>query len=251
MPADITVSQTGKVWFTEQDSNQLAVFCPDSLSFKEYDIPTIDSSPYKIAIDDKGRVWFTEFYGNKIGLFDPLQEVFREYPIPTPSSRPAGISVDRHGYVWFIETQGNKLGRLDPENGSIREYDLPTAFEVPTDIVIDNSGAIWFGGRKGHSLMVFYPRKEKFDTFPIPNRGVIEGLATGLDGDIFFTFRTSNKIGGYNTIRKEFLEIRVEMGKSRPNGIGVDSGGNIWFADTAKNALYQLDGDTVARLWLR
>jgi len=250
MPADIDVSQTGKVWFTEQDSNQLAVFDPASLAFKEYDIPTIGSSPYQIAMDAEGGVWFTEFYGNKIGYFDPAQEVFKEYPVPTPSSRPSGIYVGPYGYVWFMETQGNKLGRLNPKTGSIREYDLPTPFEVPSDIVIDEAGAIWFGARKAHSLMVFYPLKETFDVFPIPNRGVIESLSVGRNRNIFFTFRTSNKIGGFDTAKKEFLEIRVGMGKSRPNGIGVDRSGNIWFADTAKNALFKLDGEAVSKLWL-
>ena len=251
MPADITVSPSGKVWFTQQDANQLAVFDPDSKAFKEYDIPTIGSAPYQIALDREGGVWFTEFYGNKIGFFDPQKEEFKEYRVPTPASRPSGIFAGPDGAIWFMQTQGNKLGRLIPKTGVIDEFELPTPFEVPGDIVIDEKGAIWFGGRKGHSLMVFYPEKKIFDVFPIPDRGVIESLSLGPKGKIFFTLRTSSKIGGFDTAKKEFLEIRVGMGKSRPNGIGVDAMGNIWFADTGKNTLYRLDGEAVSKLWLK
>ena len=46
-----------------------------------------------------------------------------------------------------------------------------------------------------------------------------------------------------------FLEMDAEVGKSRPGGIGIDSKGNIWFADTEKNALSRLDAAIVAKLW--
>ncbi|MFQ5581077.1 MAG: hypothetical protein ACE5F3_00435 [Mariprofundaceae bacterium] len=231
------------------DSNQLGVFDPVSRSFREYDIPTIDSHPYRIAADSKGNIWFTEFYGNKIGMFDPRKEVFSEYVIPTPSSRPSGIAADQKGFIWFIETEGNKLGRLDPKDGAIVEFELPLPFEAPGDVVVDDSGVIWFGGRKGHSLIMFNAATESFDAFPMPNRGVSESLAVAKDGKIICTLKTSSNIALFDPEKRAFLEVNGAMGKSKPNGIDVDSKGNIWFADTPRNALFKMDIAMVRKLW--
>ena len=250
-PTDITISNTGQVWFTESDSNQLGVLDPVSLTFKEYDIPTIASNPGRITSDLHGNIWFTEFYGNKIGMFDPRKEVFREYPVPTPASRPSGIVVDKKGIVWFLETEGNKLARLNPKDGAIREFDLPKAHETPRDIVIDRSGALWFGGHIGRNLMTFNPVTKKFKTFLMQGSSVIEGLTVGIDGKIFSTLLTSGRIAVFDPATSAFMEFDVGVGKSKPNGIGTDSRGDIWFVDMGKNVLIKLDARMVVKTWMK
>ena len=275
-PTDITISNTGKLWLTESNSNQIGVLDPVSLAFKEYDIPTIASEPSRIASDPRGNIWFTEFYGNKIGMFDPRKEVFREYPVPTPASRPSGIVVDKKGIVWFLETEGNKLARLNPQDGAIQEFDLPRSHETPRDIAIDGTGALWFGGHIGRNLMTFNPVTKKFKTFLMPSNGAIEGLTAGIDGKIFCTLLTSNKIAVFNPVTSAFLELDVigftmqqnkqdrkpvtsalsgsdesASKKSKPNGIAADSRGDIWFTDTDKDTLIKLDKSVVAKLWAK
>lgn len=251
IPSDVVVGNSGKIWFTESGANQLGVFDPASRSFREYDIPTIESMPSRISVDPAGNVWFTEFYGNKIGMFDPRRETFREYAIPTPSSRPTGVVADKKGLIWFLETQGNKLGRLNPKDGTIREFELPTPHESPRDLALDRSGALWFGGHMGRNLMTFNPASLKFKTYPMPGGSVIETLAMARDGKLFYSLRTSSKIGVFDTASRKFLELDVSVGKSQPNGIAVDSRGNIWFADTEKNALYEMDAAMVQKLWVK
>ena len=248
---DITISSTGKLWLAESDSNQLGVLDPVSLTFKEYDVPTIASMPSKIASDSKGNIWFTEFYGNNIGMFDPRKEVFREYPVPTPDSRPSGIVVDKKGIVWFLQTEGNKLARLNPQDGAFQEFKLPVANETPRDLAIDKSGTLWFGGHIGRNLMTFNPTTKKFKTFLMPSNGAIEGLTTGLDGKIFCTLLTSSKIAVFDPVTSTFLELDVGVGKSKPNGIGTDSKGDVWFVDMDKNALIKLNTGMAKKLWVK
>ena len=250
-PADLAVGVGGKVWVAESHANQLAVFDPSTQVWKEFDIPTIESLPSRLALDQKGRVWFTEFYGNKVGMFDPLRQSFREYPIARAASRPAGIAVDRQGVVWFVQTQGNALTRLDPRSGKMLEFALPTPFETPRDLAIDAKGVVWFGGHIGRNLLAFYPEKRKFLAHPLPRGGVIESLAIAPDGKIYFTLKTSSKIGVFNPQSADFLELDAEVGKSRPAGIGVDARGDIWYADTERNTLSKLLASAVAKLWLK
>ncbi|MBI3149406.1 MAG: hypothetical protein HYZ17_12925 [Betaproteobacteria bacterium] len=248
-PSDLAVGADGRIWTVESNANQLGVLNPASGSWQEYDIPTIESLPSRIAVDPQGRVWFTQFYGNKVGMFDPRRETFKEFPIRTPASRPSGIVVDRKGTVWFLETQGNKLVKLNPGDGAMREFELPQAFESPREIALSNSGMLWFGGHIGRNLMSFNPATAKFSSFALPRGGVIESLAAAGDGKIYFTLRTSSKIGVFDPATRAFLEIDAAPGKGRPGGIGIDAKGNIWFADTEKNTLSRLDAGMVAKLW--
>jgi len=208
-------------------------------------------------------------------MFDPRKEVFREYPLPSPTSRPAGIVVDKKGIVWFLETEGNKLARLNPQDGAIHEFELPESHETPRDIAIDGSGVLWFGGHIGRNLMAFNPATKKFKTFLMPSNGAIESLTVGIDGKIFCTLLTSSKIAVFNPVTSAFLELDVgftvqqnkqaskpvssALGeldeavgkKSKPNGIGADSRGDIWFADTDKDTLIKLNASMVAKLWAK
>jgi streptogramin lyase len=110
---------------------------------------------------------------------------------------------------------------------------------------------IWFGGRKGHSLIMFDTATESFDTFLMPNRGASESLTVAKDGKIVCTMKTSSKIVLFDPKKNTFLEVYAAMGKSSPQGFDVDSKGNIWFADTPRNALFKMDGTMVEKLWVK
>jgi virginiamycin B lyase len=185
-------------------------------------------------------------------MFDTRKEQFREYSVPTPDSRPTGIVVDdKMGLIWFIETEGNKLARLDPRDGKIREFALPTSFEAPGDLAIDISGSLWFGGNKSRILMAFDPKTEKFETFPVPKRGVTEGLAAGFDGKIVCSFKNFGSIGVFDPATRKLMEVNLGSSKSKPKDIAIDAKGDIWFADLGMNALFWLDGKMVPKLWLK
>lgn len=250
-PADLAVGEGGRIWVLESQANQLGVYDPVTRRWQEFDVPTVESLPTRLAVDQRGRVWFTEFYGNKVAMFDPRRQAFREFPIAKAQSRPGGIAVDRAGVVWFLQTQGNVLTRLDPRDGKMRDHALPTPFESPRELAIDAKGVIWFGGHIGRNLFAFYPDKGRFLSFPLPRGGVLENLAIAPDGKIYFTLRTSSKIGVFNPAAADFLELDAEVGKSRPAGIAVDARGDIWFADTERNTLSRLNAATVAKLWMK
>jgi streptogramin lyase len=96
---------------------------------------------------------------------------------------------------------------------------------------------------------MFDPANEKYKTYAMPNRGVSEDLTVAKDGKIICTLKTSSKIAIFNPVNGEFVEVPVTLGKSKPNGIGIDSEANIWVADTSKNTLFRLDGAMIQKLW--
>src|SRR5437868_3845865 len=80
-PHGIMVDAGGLVWFTEMNTNRMAVFDPSTERFRELPIPTTGSGPHTPIVDGNGLwfsvvpptsgPWFTEQSGNKIGYVDP------------------------------------------------------------------------------------------------------------------------------------------------------------------------------------
>lgn len=64
---DMRVDLHGRLWF-EEDTGQLGMLNPQSATFTEYPIPSVNSGYYNIALDQNdNRLWFTE-----AGVFAPV-----------------------------------------------------------------------------------------------------------------------------------------------------------------------------------
>ena len=57
------------------------------------------------------------------------------------------------------------------------------------------------------------------------------------------------RIGVFDPVDAAFLELDAGVGKTRPGGIGIDSRGNVWFADAQKHSLCRIDAAMVPKLW--
>lgn len=249
-PTDLVMDQAGLIWFIEQDANQLGRFNPKTLEFKEFNIPTFNSLPFHLVLDGQGAIWFTEHYSNQLGRFDIQTETFREFLIPTPDSRPSGLVVDQKGRIWFLETNGNKVTSLDLTDGrfEFQEHPLPTDFSVPRDLVLDTKGKLWFGARSHQELLSFDVNRHEFESFRIPGGGVIESLVVDESERILYSLGRTGKIGIFDTVNKKFTVFDALSNNSRPFGVDVDTKGNIWYTDIAKNSLVQMKGEAVSHL---
>src|SRR2546421_5996943 len=150
----------GSVWLTEQGSNKLGRWDPETQKITEFQdtlrkhtiridpktgqvwstgaltrfdpktetythIPEVPTS-YGIALDAEGNAWFTELLKTgKIGKVDAQTMQVTKYVIPTPNARPRRIQVDTDGMVWFAEFDAGKLGRFDPKTETFKEFQLP------------------------------------------------------------------------------------------------------------------------------
>ena len=162
----------GSVWLTQQGSNKLGRWDPQTQKITEYQddkrkhtiridpktghvwstgaltrfdpktekythIPDVPTS-YGIALDADGNAWFTELLKTgKIGKVDAKTLQVTKYVIPTANARPRRIQVDSDGMVWFAEFDAGKIGRFDPKSETFKEYQLPGPYPTPYALGID------------------------------------------------------------------------------------------------------------------
>jgi len=90
---------TGRVWVSEWNAGQLAVFDPASGEWREWRLPGPSPQAYAVFVDEQDQVWVSDFGANTLVRFDPTTETFTAYRLPGPASNVRQI-LGRPGEVW-------------------------------------------------------------------------------------------------------------------------------------------------------
>ena len=210
-PNAITTDADGNVWFVLQSTSQLAELIPSNGTVHEFHVPEsgkIAPSTWGIVVDNaRHYVWFTDGDANCIWRFDMANDSFTKFEVKTPAALPYDIALDSHGNVWFSEIAG-KIGEITP-SGSLTEISLPVAISVEaTGITVDSSNTVWVNF--GHL-----------------------GL-TSNDSSFYVASYAGGAFTVYNLTGSVF----------EPQGIAVDSHGNIWLTQHATSIISEFNPST-------
>lgn len=98
----------GRIWVSEWNVGQVAVFDPLASSWREWRLPGEHPQAYAVYVDDRDDVWLSDFGGNALVRFDPNSEQFQSFPLP---SNPANVRqlLGRSGEVWGAESAADKI----------------------------------------------------------------------------------------------------------------------------------------------
>jgi virginiamycin B lyase len=98
----------GRIWVSEWNVGQVAVYDPADGSWREWKLPGDKPMAYAVFVDDRDIVWLTDFGANAIVRFDPATEAFTSFPL---ESQPANVRQlnGRPGEVWGAESAADRL----------------------------------------------------------------------------------------------------------------------------------------------
>ena len=86
---------------------------PVTVSFKEWNLPTLGSRPHDPLATIDGAIWYTGMFANVLGRVDPRTGQIKEYPLETPQSGPHGLTEDKDGRIWFTANSKGYIGEPD------------------------------------------------------------------------------------------------------------------------------------------
>jgi virginiamycin B lyase len=98
----------GRVWVSEWNAGQVAVYDPASDSWQEWKLPGSGPQAYAVYVDDQDIVWLSDFGGNSLVSFDPATENFTVYELPSPNASVRQI-LGRPGEIWGAESAVDKI----------------------------------------------------------------------------------------------------------------------------------------------
>ena len=99
---------TGRIWVSEWNAGQVAVYDPATGKWREWRLPGDNPKPYAVYVDEHGLVWLSDFGANALVRFDPVREAFDVFPLPSLGASVRQL-LGRPGEVWGAESGVDKL----------------------------------------------------------------------------------------------------------------------------------------------
>jgi streptogramin lyase len=248
-PESVAVDQFDNVWFSELATNKLGELKNGSSNLTQYAIPgnsvyigntpeNLSCGPTIVATDSLGNVWIACEFSNQIDEFFPKNQTFLVFDLLYWQSAPAGFVFDKSGNLWFTAADVNMLGHAvlnalhNGTSNGITEFapmNSTYTFTVPHE-----------EGPSGPSVNIT-------SSLPTPS-----GIALSPDGTtLWITEHIDSSFDSYNINSKSLdrywtSQTYDEYGfsVSFPNGIEIDSQGNVWIAEHYGNKIGQFSPKT-------
>lgn len=98
----------GRIWVSEWDAGQVAVYDPASESWREWRLPGESPRAYAVYVDELEKIWLSDFGSNSLVRFDPESGSFEVFNLP---SSPANVRqiLGRPGEIWGAESGVDRL----------------------------------------------------------------------------------------------------------------------------------------------
>jgi len=218
----------GTVWLTQQGSNKLGKWDPETEKITEYQDAV---GKHTIAVDAKTmQVWSS----GALTRFDPKTEKFTHYPeVPTSY----GIDIDADGNAWFTELLPNgKIGKADPRTGVVTKYTIPTQGARPRRIRLDEQGIVWFAEFDAGKIGRFDPKAETFKEFPLPGPKATP-YALGIDAEknVWYSSEYQDVIGRLDPDTGKVVEYPIPRSENTQRDYFRDTQGRMWFGTPAND----------------
>ncbi len=216
-----------------------------SVSFKEWNVPTLGSRPHDPEPGPGGTIWWTGMFANVLGRLDPKTSEMKEYHAKTPASGPHGLAFDKDGYLWFTANAKGYIGKLDPKTGDVLEYKLPEDVRDPHTPLIAPSGTVFFTAQGANYIGRINPKTGEVKVQKTPTeRANPYGMVFTSKGTPFVCDFGTNKIIEFDPETLAIKEYELPNSESRPRRIAISPDDIIWYADYSRGYLGRLDPKT-------
>ena len=277
-PIDLTFDIAGKLYLADLDSYRIIKFEALGNAIVEYgtkgQIPSRFNFPTDIALDKEGNIYVADLYEPRVQKFDPNGDFLFEFrPIIVtvdPSPHIGSITLDKDGNIYVLITTGGsdfpreEVLKFSPDGDLLLSFGSPFGsgggqLGDSRGIAIDSMGNIYVSSVSGNLVQKFGP-DGKFlfefsslcstDEFDELNTSTHD-LALDRDGNIYVVgdiFRTDKSyIKKFDPNGTILWQVgRKGSGNSEfffPNGITLDSNGNIYVADSGNHRIQKFDSN--------
>ncbi len=233
-PRDPAVASSDEIWFVGQRSNYVARLTPSTGEFERFDLPD-GAGPHNLIVADDGMVWYAGNTDAHIGKLDPATGGITRYDMPDGRARdPHTLNFDGQGSIWFTVQGGNVVGRIDMTSGEVALVDVPTSSARPYGIAIDSKGIVWVVEFSTNKLARIDPATMELTEIELPRTDARPRRLEVTSNDcIWYVDYAGGFLGRYDPVAGAFTEWAMPNGPaSRPYGMTVDAGDNIWIVET-------------------
>jgi virginiamycin B lyase len=217
----------GSVWLTEQGSDKLGRWDPDTQKITEFQD---DARKHTVKVAPNGMVWST----GALSVFDPKTEKY-EHIKEVPSAY--GITLDKDSNVWFAELRADgRIGKVDAKTLQVTKYQPPTKTGFPRRIVTGDDGTIWFAEFQAGKIGQFDPKEERFKEFALPGPKATP-YALGVDPEhkVWYSSEWMDVLGRLDPATGKVVEYPMPHAENTFRDFFTDDKGRMWFGSPAND----------------
>lgn len=247
-PGGIAIDASGNVWVTNFGS--VVELSPDGVVLGTFSTDGIKTTG--IAIDASGNVWVTNQRSSSVTELSASGTVVGTFPT---GGSPTGIAIDASGNVWIANNDGT-VTKLGPSGAVLGTF--PSG-DGATGIAIDASGNVWVTNFGSGSVTKLSSGGAVLGTFSVGGAPI--GIAIDASGNVWVTDTISDnsvctpssqsdlpcldgitELSPDGTVLGTFITGGVPplQGGINPNGIAIDTAGNVWITNNQGNSVTML-----------
>ncbi|MFQ5441031.1 MAG: lyase [Nitrosopumilaceae archaeon] len=268
-PLSIIADSEGKIWFTQTNTGNVAMFDPVTEEFVEYqnDKWTLKkaSMMWGITITEDDEIWFTDETNDFIWKFSIKDKTYSKMNFPSEIKNTFPQKLEYYnGYFLINDFTGNRIVVLnhdDLDNGET-EYSVITTPEgfFTSQTSVDDNGNIWFVMWKYQKEAVLVKTNfetHKTENFSLPSSIFApNGVSVGPEGNVWIADTAGSSFYRFNPEDKRVTEFitsdapiwtfgnssgLIKTPITRPYWNAFDSDGNMWFNQQTANRLAVFD----------
>ncbi len=211
------------------------------------------SHPADAAVDSKGNLWVIDKGNNRLEKFNEKGEYLAKYGTAGTGngqlSAPSAVAIDSEGSLWVADTGNNRIEKFNEKGEYVSQFGTKGSgngqFNEPSGIAVAPNGSIYVVDRGNRRVQLFSKSGAYQGQAGSSGSGHLQlsepsGIAIGAaSGESPFTLLIADS-GNNRVLRWTSLGAYVgEFGSpgtgpgqfNRPEGISVDSKGNVWVGD--------------------
>ena len=179
----LTTDTLGRVWYSDDDNNELVRLDPLSGATEAFDLGA--SRPRIVALlpTPDGNIWLSDEEHAALIRLDPATGLQDSYAIGGFGGGPESMTVGPDGNIWFGDPSGGGLGRMDLAGSYSVIPDPTAAFVYQTTAAPD--GRLWFTSQGSKSLRSYDPIADRFFELPVSVTSPVRDVAVSKKGDIW------------------------------------------------------------------
>lgn len=264
-PTGLAFDSSGDLWVADCANNRTLEFAPPFTNGEAASLvlgqPNFQTTigvttqtgmycPWGLAFDPSGNLWVSDALNNRVLEFAPpftndeAASIVLGQPnfnsnasalTRTGMYEPLGITFDPSGNLWVVDSENGRVLEFargsgftngqpasvvlgQPNFTTFSDYGGPTGLYYPWAVASDHSGDLWVADWGNNRVVEFEP---------------------GIIGPGFTNGQPASLVLGQPSLSSYGLPHTTQTGMYAPEGIAVDSSGNVWVADQGNSRVLE------------
>ncbi len=198
-PHTLIQASDGRIFFTAQHSNRVAVFDPADESLRTWEVPTKRARPYGIVLDENDQPWIVLLGTNRLATI--IDGELKEIEMPRADARPRRLAIV-NGDIWYVDYAEGYVGSYDPANGEFKEWRSPSGERAaPYGAIADGEGNFYYvetGPQPNRMIGIDTSNGNVIYSGPVPDSGgAIRHMFYDAANDAIWFGMDTNYIGRF------------------------------------------------------